>query len=151
MRFLKITPAAVAIGMNSVILLPDLLILDSQEEEKLIKDLNIFCEIYDLRFFKNKNKNKNYFLCEILKNSEFKKLKINLIKFKQAQSKYLSLNFCLKKEAHNEKSQKFNQFMSELQMFLHLHSVNISRREKSLPTVDILWFEKLGLLAGLLN
>ncbi len=121
--------------MNSVVLIPEIPVLELKNWEVLIQDLNKFCEVNGLRFFLNL-KNKNYFYAEIIKN---KNLKIKFFKFKQVQNK--SLRDFL---PQGPDSQKFNSLMTEIQMFLYQHPVNKLRREKALQTVDILWFEKLG-------
>jgi len=145
----KITPASLSIGMNSVVLIPEIPVLDLKDWEVLIKDLNNFCEVYGLRFYLDL-KNRNYFFCELIRplsdpsgpslpRGERRDLKIKFFKFKQVQNK--SLRDFL---PQGPDSKLFNSWMTEIQMFLYQHPINILRREESLQTVDILWFEKLG-------
>lgn len=136
MTLYKITPASLSIGMNSVVLIPELPVLNLKDWEVLLKDLNDFCEIYGLRFYLDL-KNKKYFFCEIKKN---KKLKIKFFKFKQVQNK--SVRAFL---PQGPDSQQLNAWMTEIQMFLYQHPINKLRRENALQTVDILWFENLSM------
>lgn len=128
----KITPASVSVGLSSAVMFPLEPALDRQEIEKLLLDLNKFCELYGLSFLAPSR----FFVGANLVFARVPNLKIKLFKFKKSCGKPMADYLPTGPEGI-----KINAWMTEIQMFLHQHPVNISRRNKNQGTVDILWFE----------
>jgi len=140
----KITPASVSVGLSSAVMFPLEPILNTQEQEKLLFDLNQFCEPLGLVFFLHRRffgLGENLIFARV-KNSD-KNLHKKLIFFKFKKSCGQPMADFLPR---GEGGVILNAWMTEIQMFLHLHVINILRKDNHQGTVDILWFEKIGCL-----
>ncbi len=144
----KITLASVSVGMTSAVMLPELPVLSPEEKEKLLIDLNQFCEPYGIVFFRS---------CFDFVGADLRvrpiqqgghtgpPLRVSCTNFRKACGRPLG-SFL----PTGSDGVKLNAWMTEIQMFLHQHSINQIRRERGDQTLDILWFEKVSFFKNLL-